>query len=227
MAASAKVIKLRELLAEKFPDAHANLQQQRPAWHTGLPCLDEAEIPRGALTEIVSTQPTQGSALLLNGLLHAATENGYHLALIDGRNSFDPQSAGFEACQRMLWIRCKNALEAMKAADLVLRDGNLPLSILDLRLNPERELRRIHKPLWYRLQTLVQRTQGTALILTPRPMVSSAMRRFDIGNSFHLDDLEVSQQELFERLHLPLTRQRHHWKTPPEANSSSRQTAIG
>ena len=37
---------------------------------------------------------------------------------------------------RLLWVRCRGAAEAMKAADLILRDGNLPLVLLDLAGNP-------------------------------------------------------------------------------------------
>ena len=208
MTASAKVIKLRQLLNEKFPEAHAGVTQQRPSFPTGLRSLDQVGIPKGALTEIVSQQKSQGSSLLINGLLNAAQQNSYHLALIDGQDSFDPQSAGHDACQRMLWVRCRSADEALKAADLIFRDGNLPLSILDLRLNSDRELRRISKQIWYRLQTLVQRTQGVGMILTPRPMISSATVRFDLGNTFHLNDLESSQSELIQQLLLPMTRRR-------------------
>lgn len=208
MAASAKVIKLRQLLNEKFPEAHAGVTEHRPRFPTGVTGLDQVGIPKGALTEIVSQPNSQGSSLLINGLLNAAQQNGYHLALIDGQDSFDPQSAGHDACQRMLWIRCRDADEALKAADLIFRDGNLPLSILDLRLNTDHELRRISKQVWYRLQTLVQRTQGVGMILTPRPMISSASVRFDLGNTFHLDDLERSQHELIKHLVLPVTRHR-------------------
>ena len=208
MSASAKVIKLRQLLSEKFPEAHAGVATQRPTFTTGLAALDQVGIPQGALTEIVGQQASQGSSLLINGLLRAARQSGYHLALIDGLDSFDPQSAGYDACQRMLWIRCRSADEALKAADLVFRDGNLPLSLVDLRLNSERELRRINKQVWYRLQTLVQRTQTASLFLTPRPIISSATVRFDLGNHFHLEDLESSQQSLIANLHLPVTRRR-------------------
>lgn len=208
MAASAKVIKLRQLLHEKFPAAHAQTPQERPTFFTGVPMLDQVGIPKGALTEVVGQLPSQGGSLLINALLQAAHQHGYHVAVVDGQDSFDPQSAGATACQRMLWIRCHNATEALKAADLILRDGNLPVGIIDLRLNSETELRKVNKQTWYRLQTLVQRTQGMALVLTPSPMVSSAAVRFDLGNTFQLKDLESSQQQLLHQFVLPVTRKR-------------------
>ena len=208
MTASAKVIELRKLLTKKFPEAHAGTSHQRPTFLTGLSCLDQVGIPKGGLTEIVSNHSSQGSGLVINGLLNAAAQHGYHLALIDGQDSFDPQSAGHKACQRMLWLRCRNANEALKAADLILRDGNLPMSVLDLRLNPDHELRKLNKQIWYRLQTLVQRSQSVGMILTPRPMVSSATVRFDLGNAFRLKDMESTQQELIKQLLVPVTRRR-------------------
>ena len=227
MAASAKVIELRKLLTKKFPEAHAETTHQRPTFLTGLSCLDQVGIPKGGLTEIVSSHSSQGSSLVINGLLNAAQKHGYHLALIDGQDSFDPQSAGHKACQRMLWLRCRNADEALKAADLILRDGNLPLSVLDLRLNPDHELRKLSKQIWYRLQTLVQRTQSVGMILTPRPMVSSAMVRFDLGNAFHLKDLDSTQRELIDQLLMPLTRRRTNLHPPSETITSSIREATG
>ena len=226
MATSAKVIKLRQLLAEKFPEAHAGTRQTRPVFTTGLSTLDKVGIPLGALTEVVSQEVSQGSGLLIHGFLQAAQINGYHVALIDGQDSFDPQSADRETCQRMLWVRCRTADEALKAADLLLRDGNLPLCVLDLRLNPDHELRRISKQVWYRLQTLVQRTQGVGIILTPRPMISSATVRLDLGNAFHLKDLDVSQSQLINRLMLPVTRRRTGFAPGTQSEHTS-QEAVG
>ena len=227
MAASAKVIKLRQLLSEKFPEAHAGLHTDHHTFQTGVKSLDQIGIPKGALTEIVSQQMSQGSGLLINGILNAAQHQGYHLALIDGQDSFDPQSAGRHACSRMLWIRCRTANEALKAADLMLRDGNLPMTVLDLRLNPDPELRRVSKQTWYRLQTLVQRTQTVGVILTPRPMISSAAVRLDLGSTFQLRDLDHAQQRLLDRLLLPVTRRRMRFHTPSLPQPGTIQEATG
>ena len=52
--------------------------------------------------------------------------------MIDGRDTFDPQSQPPGACDSLLWIRCRAAKDAVRAADLLLRDGNLPLLLIDL-----------------------------------------------------------------------------------------------
>src|SRR2546423_8110914 len=141
MAAPQQIIDLRKLLAERF--------QQPPALTGGqihVPLLErtlEDGLRKGAITEIISPNPSAGSALLIHSLLQIALRDRFFLALIDGRDSFDVQSVDADALQHLLWVRCEKASEAIKAADFLLRDGNFPLVILDLILNPAEELRRI------------------------------------------------------------------------------------
>ena len=59
----------------------------------------------------------------------------------------------------LLWIRCHNAAQALKATDLILRDGNLSLIILDFKQNTDKELRKIPGPTWYRFQRITKSTK--------------------------------------------------------------------
>ena len=191
MAASAKIIDLRNLLAERFPHPSDTTASRLS---TGLSFLDEpirGGLPRGAITELISpvrsaTTPatssrppaamqqlragsdagrahsvaggpgtSAGSASLIHALVHCAYRDNYFLALIDGRDSFDPCGLDNTWLQHLLWVRCSKATEAVKAADLLLRDGNFPLVIVDLVLNAPEELRKIPQTNWYRLQRLV------------------------------------------------------------------------
>src|ERR1700694_1151470 len=135
MAASSKIIDLRNLLAERFPQSFT---APAPRLATGLPAIDEAiggGLPKSAITELSSPKLSAGSALLLYALLQSAQRDGYFLALVDGRDSFDPSALGGLGNRRLrnlLWVRCTKALDAVKAADLLLRDGNFPLVVLDL-----------------------------------------------------------------------------------------------
>ena len=167
MASTAKIIELRNLLRERFPAAHQERHPEIETFATGLPCLDDAGLPKGALTELVSPRKSGGSALLLRRLIENLATNGQYLTLVDGRDSFDPQSVGPAACERLLWVRCRSAKETVQAADLLLRDGNLPFVVIDLQFNPEYEVRRLPGQTWYRLQTLVAKTNATCLIMTP------------------------------------------------------------
>src|SRR6266404_7436834 len=156
MAATGKIIDLRKLLAERFPHAPGTA-----ATHlvTGLFFLDESTnggLPRGAITELICPRTSAGSASLIHTLVHAAHRDKHFLALIDGRDSFDPCGLDNASLRHLLWVRCSKASEVIKAGDLLLRDGNFPLVILDLVLNAPEELRKIPQTNWYRLQRLVE-----------------------------------------------------------------------
>ncbi|MEY2556734.1 MAG: hypothetical protein QOE34_159 [Verrucomicrobiota bacterium] len=201
MAASSKIIDLRNLLDQRFPHAPppATLRLS-----TGLPEIDQAiwgGLPKSAITELSSAKVSAGSALLLCALLQTAQRDGYFLALVDGRDSFDPSASGGLGNSRLrnlLWVRCTRALEAIKAADLLLRDGNFPLVVLDLVLNASEELRQIPQTSWYRLQRLVEAVPTAFLVLTRRSMISSAQLKLSLENAWTLADLE--QDQLTSRL---------------------------
>ena len=78
----------------------------------------------------------------------------------------------------------------IKAGDLLLRDGNFPLVILDLVLNAPEELRKIPQTNWYRLQRLVELAPAACLVLTRYAMVASAQLKLVLENSWNLDSLE-------------------------------------
>ena len=112
------------------------------------------------------------------------------VALIDGRDSFDPQPLGNACLRHLLWVRCNKAFEAIKAADLLLRDGNFTLLIVDLVLNPPEELRKIPQTSWYRLQRLVEPTSAVCLVLTRQSMVGSAQLKIVLENLWTLETFE-------------------------------------
>ncbi len=189
MAAN-RIIDLRKLLTERFPQ-----EPLPPADRlvTGLPVFDETlggGLTKGAMTELISASPSAGSASIIAALLQRACRERYFIALIDGRDSFDPQSIGGAALRHLLWVRCRKASEAMQAADLLLRDANFPLVILDLILNPLAELSRIPTSNWYRLQRLVEPAPTAFLVLTPRSMISSAQWKLVLENRWTLPQLD-------------------------------------
>lgn len=204
MAASDKIINLRQLLAERFPQTCPPRDER---WPTGLQTIDEAiggGLPKSAITELSSPNFSAGSALFIHVLLRSAYRNGFFLALIDGRDSFDPQAAGTEVLRHLLWVRCRQASEAVQAADFLLRDGNFPVVILDLVLNPAEELRKIPQTYWYRLQRLVESAPLAFLVLTRESMISSAQLKVSLRNAWQLPDLE--EQELTARLKMEVKR---------------------
>src|SRR5881394_1264863 len=198
MAASAKIIDLRKLLTERFPHIAVTTPTRL---FTSLSFLDEqisGGLPRGAITELISPQISAGSASLIHALIHCAYRDNYFLALIDGRDSFDPSGVENPRLQHLLWVRCSKASEAIKAADLLLRDGNFPLVIVDLVLNAPEELRKIPQTSWYRLQRLVEALPTACLVMTRQSMVSSAQLKIVLENQWTRESLE--QDDAISRL---------------------------
>jgi len=200
---AASIIDLRELLAKRFPKTFAP-RTDRLA--TGLPAIDAVigGLPKNAITELSSPNLSAGSALLIHALLQNAHRHRFFVALVDGMNSFDPETAGHAALRNLLWVRCYHASEAVQAADLLLRDGNFPLVALDLILNADDELRKIPQTNWYRLQRLVEAAPTAFLVLTRRSIIGSAQLKLSLQNAWHLPDLE--EQDLSARLNIQVER---------------------
>ena len=188
MVGCSKVLDLRNLLAERFPQS---VIARNSRIRTGVIPLDQiGGLPTGAITELTAPQPGAGSASLISALLDRAYLDRAFLALIDGRDSFDPQPLGLERLRHLLWVRCASALQAIKAADLLLRDGNFRLVVLDLVLNAADELRRIPQTTWYRLQRLVESSSAALLVLTHRSLIGSAQWKLRLDNRWMLVDID-------------------------------------
>ena len=189
VTSGSKIIDLRNLLAARFPSLPS---PPETALRTSIDRLDDllgTGLPRGAITEITAPHPGSGSALLIHTLLDAACRERTFLALVDGHDSFDPQPLGDDRLRHLLWVRCRSGMEALKASDLLLRDGNFPLIILDLVLNRADELRKIPQTHWYRLQRLVEPTSSAFVVLTRHGMISSAQVKLVLENGTTLADL--------------------------------------
>ena len=215
--AAGEIVDLRKLLAERFP------QEPLPATDqlvTGLPVLNQAlsgGLTKGAMTELNSPAASAGSATVTAALLEQARRDRYFIALIDGRDSFDPGSIGGPALRHLLWVRCGKAAEAMQAADLLLRDGNFPLVILDLVLNPVAELRKIPASHWYRLQRLVEPAPTAFLVLTRESMISSAQWKLVLENRWTLPQLDCEADDLQAQLKIQVQRaQPNKWRSERE-----------
>ena len=197
------IVQLRQLLRAKFPGlaTHADElpAQRRNGWPTGISQLDErlnGGFPKSALSEVIAPRGGCGSALLLLQLLRCAAAQSEFTAIVDGRDSFDAAAVEPSSLSRLLWVRCHTAEEAVKSADLVLRDGNLSVVLLDLALNPVAELRKIPAPTWYRFQRIVEQSTATVIVFTPMAMISPAEVRVTLRSRFNLSAVESDQMKL-------------------------------
>ncbi len=199
-----RLTQLRSTLAGKFPQAHpapsppsstagSATSPPAPAFSITLPSSALLSLAHGSLTE------AHGSigcgTLLLESALASAAEHRTLLALVDGAASFDPALPP-SRLSRLLWVLCRHAAMALKATDLLLRDGNLPLVILDLQLCPAAELRRIPSTTWYRFQRILEASSTALLVLTPTPLVSSASTRLRLDAHWSLSAMRQHRHTL-------------------------------
>ena len=223
MAMTGKIIDLRNLLAIRFPQAP---MLGGTSLVTGLAFFDQpigGGLPKGAITELISPRGSAGSASLIHAFIHGAYRDQHFVALIDGRDSFDPCALANSILRKLLWVRCIKALEAVKAADLLLRDGNFPLVIVDLILNSPEELRKIPQTTWYRLQRLAESVPTACLVLTRYEMVSSAQLKLVLENAWNLETLE--KQEAISQLRIIVKRSHLKSALPPSVAAATNGVA--
>lgn len=192
MPAHPQIIQLRELLAAR---GLATVERAEARLLAGWPALDAAAgdgLPKGGIAELHCGRG--GGALAVAQILDGAVARRQWLVLVDGADGFDLASVAPAALARLLWVRCRSAAEAVKAADLILRDGNLPLVLLDVRGCAD--VARVPSQAWYRLQRIVEQSGVALLVLTPRPLVPSARVRVTLRWRCTLDDLERDRAEL-------------------------------
>jgi RecA/RadA recombinase len=180
-----KIVQLRKILAERFPQGTLPSSTFLSTGINSLDLLLGGGLRRGSVAQVVVPHPSGGSALLLHDIIQTMQDR--FVALIDGKNSFEPLAE----TPFLLWLRCQNAIQATKAADLLVRDGNFALTILDLKQNGPQELRKIPATTWYRLQRVVEETRATLLLLTRYYISGSSYIALQINE--HLQMRNLSQ----------------------------------
>ncbi|MDO8542996.1 MAG: hypothetical protein Q7S40_21335 [Opitutaceae bacterium] len=206
-AAPEKLAALRHLLAERFPTVPRTAGRVLP---TGIAAVDEVTggIPLSAITELVCAAPSCGSQLFLSQLLATARAVRTRVALIDSTDSFDPGSFAEDLLAHLVWVRCVGTAQALQAADLLTRDANLGLVVLDLRRAPLAELRRAPATQWYRLQRAVEPSDLAFVVETPRACVPSAQLRLALDTPHQPTALDRPRINLVVNLKPTLQRQR-------------------
>jgi hypothetical protein len=123
-------------------------------------------LPRGGLTEICGP-PCSGRTSLLLAALAARTVQGESCALVDGRDGFDPwaaKAAGVRL-ERLLWVRCREIEQALRATDLLLRGGGFGLIAVDLADIDPKTVRGVPLNAWFRFRRAVEDTPSILLLI--------------------------------------------------------------
>lgn len=202
---------LRQLVADRLPGSMGRTRAG-PAFPTGVPALDEVlggGLSSAALTEIVSAGAGSGGQLVQLCLLHAAASLSRRSVLIDAADAFDPQTAGGESrLGGIIWVRCAGVADAMQAVDLLVRDANLGLVLLDLRDCPPSALRRVHATAWYRLQRAAEGTAAPVVVQTSQALVPSAACRVALTGHFGIGSCGRPRDALTAAVEVELVRAR-------------------
>jgi hypothetical protein len=199
---------LRRLLAERFPPAAPRFAAVLPTGVTAIDELTGGGLPAGGITEVVAPAPSSGGQLLMLSLLAVTRARRARAALVDGLDAFDPQSHEPSTLQHLVWVRCRMLDEALHAADLLVRDANFALVVVDLRGFTLPALRRVPATTWYRWQRAVERTDLALVVLTTVALVGSARLRLNLAGTFLLAAFDEEQTRLAFRLQVEVQRSR-------------------
>jgi recombination protein RecA len=122
--------------------------------------------PRGSLTEIYGP-PCSGRTSLLISALASRTSASEVCALVDARDAFDPISAEAAGVnlKNLLWVRCKNVDQALRAADLLIQGGGFGMIALDFGDTPAKMVRYVPLQVWFRFRRAVESTPTILVLL--------------------------------------------------------------
>jgi recombination protein RecA len=127
-------------------------------------------LPRGAMTEICGAACSGRTSLLLSALA-SRTAEGEVCALVDARDSFDPLTADAAgiALGKLLWVRCQNIEQVLRATDLLIQAGGFGMVAVDLSDVPARTVCQVPLNAWFRFRRAVEDTPTILLLLEQEP----------------------------------------------------------
>ena len=205
---------LRSLLSARFPERRHRACGGVAA---SVGPIDEAlggGQPAGRLTELVCEAPSVGGQTVVARLLAATQAARQRIALIDGADGFAPGSVPGDMLRHLVWVRCGGPEQAFAAADILVRDGNYAVVILDLRGCAERILRRTPTSVWYRLQRAAEAGTVAVLVQTSFALVPAVPSRLVLHGPLSLGDCDVAQEAVASRLSVRMDRS--HAEAPRE-----------
>ena len=193
---------VRRLLAERFPESSPPPAR---AWTSGWPALDtQSAIELGAVAEVCSGLAS--GRLFLHRMLKEARCRDEWIGLIDPARAWDFPSTPEPGWGKVLVTFPAHAEQAVKVADALLRDANLPLVLLDLQATPLRALGRIPASTWHRFQRLAERSGTALVVLTPQPLVEAARVRITLRGRWSLAAMNQPRSELVDQLQVQVFR---------------------
>ncbi len=197
---------LRSLVAARFPDRTRRHGDGVP---TGVAVVDDAlgsGLHASQLTELVSEVPSAGGQLVLARLLETTRAARQRLALIDAADGFAPEAVPPDTLKHLVWVRCRALADALTVADVLVRDGNYAVVVLDLRGVADRALKKQSATAWHRLHRVVENEAPAVLVLTPCPLVPSVPWRLVLRTPHGLASRRLTQEKLLAQLTVEIAR---------------------
>jgi len=197
---------LRTLMAARLP---AKPRKPGGGVATGVRALDDAlggGLPAGQLTELVSAGPSSGGQTILAQLLHTTRGTQQRIALIDGADGFAPEAVPADTLRHLVWVRARNPEQALAAADLLVRDGNYAVVVLDLRGLSERALLKQPATVWHRLHHAAGGAAPAVLVQTTTPLVAAVPWRLVLRAAQPLPRQRLTRETIVAGLTVEIAR---------------------
>lgn len=207
MSSSPKTVAdLRQLLAARFPQ-----RSRAPvgAVPTEIRALDEAlggGLPSGRFTEIVSASPGTGGQTIIAQLLRATRRARQRIALIDGADGFAPEAVPVDHLRHLVWVRGRHVSDAFTAADILLRDGNYAVVVLDVRGLSERALLKTPTTTWHRLRHATESGAVAVLVLSTSAVVPAVPWRLVLRETVPLESRRIPRAAIADDLVIEIDR---------------------
>ena len=134
---------------------------------TGLGPLDAVlggGLPRGRISELAGPRSAGRTGLACQAAA-SATRARETIAWVDPEDALDPEAAAAAGVDlaRTLWVRPRQAVDALRATEILLRAGGFGLVVLDV----DAGLGRAGAGVWPRLAHAAEQTRTALLVVTP------------------------------------------------------------
>jgi len=176
---------------------------------TGIAKIDDVlggGLPTGKLTELVSPRAGSGGQLAQTQILAATRRARQRVALIDAADAFAPDRAIPDHLRHLVWVRPTGINDALAATDVLVRDGNYGIILLDLRGSPAAELKRIPATRWHRLHRAAESSPAAILVQTTQDLVPAVTWRLSLEGAALWSDRRCPQLTLLQQLKVAIVR---------------------
>lgn len=205
-AKASTIAELRSLLAVRFPEKNRKPTGFVSTGVSGIDAVLGGGLPAGRLTELISVSPGTGGQTIFAELLRTTRSARHRIALIDGADGFDPGELPPDTLRHLVWIRTRVTSEVFAAADILARDGNYAVVVMDLRGLPERTLLKTPSSFWHRLRQAVEHSPTAVLVQTTLPLVPAVPWRLNLSEPILLRQCRSVRADLVNRLRVEVVR---------------------